>query len=237
MLSIFSTFTEALLLGVRNFWFLVALTLVTQTPGILFEVFGETPKHSLSPVVIVLMLAELLIPLALSAANIAAILGLLKNRATDVGVWTSAWRNMQMYGTTLLRLSLLLIGVAFLVLIPFGILIKLVGPAQVITVLRSACFLIFAKYALAGPLVVNENMGARAALKRSWEMTRGHFAYVGGCYLFLGGLMVSPLEGQTISASGITYILIKYLLELGQSLWTILAWCMYLRIKEAEVPA
>ncbi len=82
-----------------------------------------------------------------------------------------------------MRLFLLLGGIGVLVAIPFVFVMRLLGHVGVVVIFMQISFLLFAKYALADPLIVYEKMGARAALRRSWEMTRGNYGYVGACYL------------------------------------------------------
>jgi hypothetical protein len=101
---------------------------------------------------------------------------------------------------------------------------------------------------LAQPLVVAEQMNARDALYRSWEMTKNHFWYVAGCYLFLGlstalvNWLLAHIVSSASSAGGYGMLsadqLRKLCLHMIQPMWIISAWCMYLEIKalEAEIP-
>ena len=67
-----------------------------------------------------------------------------------------------------------------------GGLTKVFGVTKLISFLLLGIYLLLIKYALAHPLVVVEKMEASPALSRSWKMTKGHFWYVAGCYLFIG---------------------------------------------------
>lgn len=239
MLSISSTFREALLLALKYFWLLVVLAIMTKLPAIFMNVFWISPKHS-DPIATLVSFAVLLVGVILDAANRAAVLALLTQTSGEVSVWRPIWNNIQDFTWTLFRVSLLLVGVAILLLIPVCLLIKLFGSGNLVTVFATAMFLIFAKYALADPLVVLENMGARAALKRSWEMTRGHFWYVAGCYLFLGGMMwfaewlvEPPLHDRQASMAGAS-LMIHFCFALADNIWIIIAWVMYHRIKTEE---
>ncbi|MCE0496860.1 MAG: glycerophosphoryl diester phosphodiesterase membrane domain-containing protein [Methylacidiphilales bacterium] len=146
---------------------------------------------------------------------------------------------MRTYTWTLFRLTLLLGLIACLVAIPFIFINTTIKPSNTSRVFFIAFFLLLLKYALADPLVVVENMGARQALKRSWEMTKGHFVYVLGCYLFLWGgtwLIDWPLGKLDVDRlTGVDFIfqLIRSLID---TLWVVMSWCMYLRIKAADQP-
>ena len=74
-------------------------------------------------------------------------------------------------------------------------------------------------------------------------MTRGHFWYVGGNCLFLGGAawLIHYMIGTHVRGNGAVMTGVTIVLNLGycvfSQLWVILLWCMYLRIKETEEPS
>jgi len=154
--------------------------------------------------------------------------------------------SIKKYTWTLVRL-MVLIGLTF---IPFGALISLIVGVigkfvanKFVTVFVIGFFLVLIKYALAYPLVVVENLAAWQALKQSWKMTKGHFFYVFGCYLVLWSIqwiftraIESPVNGVDYKLS-LPWLSVQFGELLVDTMWIILSWCMYLRIKEAEVTA
>jgi hypothetical protein len=71
-------------------------------------------------------------------------------------------------------------------------------------------------------------------------MTKGHFWYVLGCYLFLvllAGLFQwlvtspAPVEHTGVNLAGLSSHFGEKLMD---AMWVVLSWCMYLRIKEEE---
>ena len=242
MLSVFSTLKEMLFLWVRNFWYLVALTLITGTFAIFLECldnYGQAQRSLLLPL---LGMSVPLGGLLLDAVNAAAILGLLRRQSLGKTAGVAVWSSIETYTWTLFRLIFLIgiIAVPFIAAMVGVVLILKLG--QIAFLIGFAFFLIFLKYALADPLVVVENLRARAALKRSWKMTKGHFWYVMGCYLFLGAgewlinwLMALPLPDADAKTSWVG-IPVEFGSKLIDSMWIILSWCMYLRIKETDAP-
>jgi hypothetical protein len=238
-LSIFSTFKEVLFLGLKNFWFLVAVTCLTHIPNVFMEMYPFPIKHSFSLPLFLYANVTFIAPVILIAANTASILGCLKRDPTQRTILGPAWQSVRAYTWTLFRVSLLLVCVAIVCALPFGLIMRVFGVSTFTIWLLTVFYLVFAKYALADPLVVLENMTARAALQRSWKMTKGHFGYVAGCYILLGGLqwllhtlLSSPLDDA--SKQTFTYFMVRLYLDCADSLWIILAWVMYQRIKEAD---
>ena len=176
----------------------------------------------------------------LEATKAAAILGVLRRDSPQSTALGAANSSIQKYTWTLLRL-MILIGLTFIpMLVLISIVVRVLGANKYAVVFALGFYLVLIKYALAYPLVVIENLKARDALWQSWEMTKGHFGYVLGCYLFLGlsqwlirWTISSPING---SDSGLSWawILVQFCLMLIESLWIVLSWCMYLRIKEVD---
>jgi heme/copper-type cytochrome/quinol oxidase subunit 4 len=176
--------------------------------------------------------------LLLDAAKIAALLGLLRRDSLQKTALEAVRNSIKKYTWTILRL-MFLIGLTF---IPFAlviyIVVNLLGAHKYVIIFGMGFYLVLIKYALAYPLVVTENLKAGDALWQSWEMTKGHFRYVLGCYLFLGlGLwlirwtITSPVNDPGFGLSW-AWMLVQFCLMLIELLWIVLSWCMYLRIKE-----
>jgi hypothetical protein len=178
--------------------------------------------------------------LVLDAAKAAAVLGLLRRGPQENMEYEAIWKSVKTYTWTLVRLSILIGLIAMLLAIPFALVMRIVGPSKFIILFLTTFYFFLVKYALADPLVVMENMNAVNALKRSWEMTKGHFWYVLGCYLFLwlGGWLITwaillPVDAPD-SSMGWAWLPVHLGARFIDSSWLILSWCMYLRIKEAE---
>jgi hypothetical protein len=241
MLSVFSTLKETLFLWVQNFWYLAALVLVIGMPSLVFAHIGEVPSHSHpSGLALICEITGLFLWLMLDAAKAAAILGLLRRESLQKTALEVVSSSIQKYTWTLLRL-MILIGLTF---IPVGLLISIVvhifGANKYVVVFALGFYLVLIKYALAYPLVVIENLKAGDALWQSWEMTKGHFWYVLGCYLFLGlgqwlihWTITSPVNGAD-SGLGWAWLPVQFGIKLFESIWIILSWCMYQRIKETD---
>lgn len=113
---------------------------------------------------------------------------------------------------------------------------------KVVTLLAIALaimWLIFLKYALADPLVVNENFFAMDALRRSWQMTRSHVTYVAANYIVVGIVFaLAEYAYQYCLPQNWSAFLIAGIYSLAVNafalVWITLAWCMYQRIKEAD---
>jgi len=227
----------------RNFWYLAVLTLVIGTLIIFLARFGNFhhPPHSHpSGLIMTLGLIGPFGRLLLDAVTVAAILGLLRKDSLEKTAWAAAGSSITNYTWTLFRL-LILIGLIF---IPFALLIGLavsiLGANKFILIFAIGFYLVLIKYALADPLVVVENLGAWDALKRSWEMTKGHFRYVMGCYLFLGlgaWLIIWLISLPFPDADNEMSLPVEFASHLIDSLWIVLSWSMYVRIKEAEAQA
>ena len=228
----------------RKFWYVAVITLVIGTPIILSQDFGNYRVAAyLHPpgIVQALRLVGLFVSLVLLAAKTAAILGLLTADRLENKVWKAVRSCVKIYTWTLFRLNILIGLIAILVAIPFGLVMRVTGSSANITLFVTGLYLVLVKYALADPLVVVENLNARDALYRSWEMTKGHFWYVAGCYLFLGfgEWLIHKLMGPSLNGTdrGSVWILVQLGLRTIDSLWIFLSWCMYQRIKEADAIA
>jgi len=183
------------------------------------------------------------------AFNPAAILGLMRRQTLGTTVVSAVFGNIKKYTWTLFRLQILIAFTAIIMLIPLVAIGRMLAVLQVILPLKMYSIfgvglaLVLLKYALADPLIVVENFGAWNALKRSWVMTKGHFWYVAGCYLFLGAgnwilnWLFSALLKDTDSGLNWLWLSTHLGLRLFDSLWIILSWCIYLRIKKTDEPA
>ena len=191
----------------------------------------------------------------LTAAGVAAvILGVLKT--TPPATWATVSMSIRYYTWPLIILSVLLGIIAFLITLPFSFVVAFYGFGslghgskvveqsyfiKLLAVLMAILYLIFVKYALADPLIVIEEMEPLTALKRSWQMTRGRFWYVLGCYVLVGTTEYFMLLPFQIYESPHSFNCAKAidLLISGAftCYWVLLAWCMYWRIRDAENPA
>jgi hypothetical protein len=243
VLSVFSTLKEMLFLWVRNFWYLVILVLVIETPLLVCSHLTHIPvlKAHTGPgpfLATILLFGSVL----LGSVKTAAILGLLRKESLGKTFVAAVGSSIHQHTWTLLRL-MLLIALTF---IPFALLIsiivRLMGANKFMVVFAMGFYLVLIKYALAYPLVVVENLNAKDALVQSWKMTKGHFRYVLGCYLFLwlGQWLINwrlpwNLNGSS-SGLGWDHIPLQLGVALLEPMWIILSWSMYLRIKEVDAP-
>ena len=131
---------------------------------------------------------------------------------------------------------LFLIGLTFT---PFlfltGLIVHWFGANNYLFIFGMGFYLVLIKYALAYPLVTVENLGAGKALTQSWKMTKNHFWYVAGCYVILWAVQWA-ISWTIALPYGLSWewLLVQSGLALVNSLWVILSWCMYLRIKKTE---
>jgi hypothetical protein len=142
----------------------------------------------------------------------------------------------------LFRLILLIALIAGVAMIPFLLLLRLTLWVPTVNFALAFVYLVLIKYALAFPLVVDEQLNARQALKRSWQMTRGHFWYVLLCYLVMASvhiavnqLFASPWLDAHIPFS-FSFFVKHAVGAFFDSLWIVLGWQMYLDIKNADAP-
>jgi hypothetical protein len=255
MLSIITTLREVLELWWRNIRWITIVSLAVGIPQIFitewFVKLMPSPKNmghsnlawslSLSIGSCVAFMIAMIISDAFSSAGI---LGVLKAQSSGLSPWSSIKDCVRKYIWTLLRVVtiLTLIGGIFVVVSQFIFInfIYLFSPKgfSFVAALSGVLFLIFLKYALADPLVVLEERGAWDALARSWRMTQGHFWYVLGCYLFLwlGFWLVDwPFHKLDHRIHAISFPIQLFGAWL-ESLWIVLAWVMYFRIKAADQP-
>jgi hypothetical protein len=240
MLSISPVLKEMFYLWRKNFGFIAVITLITNIPGVFLASYIRQNPHEYSHF---LRVIEALVDVLLHSINRAAIIGFL-SKSLDAENVETIWNSIGENTWTLIRVSILLgllcvpffVGIGFvaMVLRPFHI------TVAIIAISSGIILLVFLKYALADPLVVVERLGARDALLKSWYMTRYHFGFVLGCYLVLcvitvpAGLIVHYFAlGAGLIENGIGMIL-ELFLKLLDSLWLVLAWCMYINIKETD---
>jgi hypothetical protein len=176
----------------------------------------------------------------------ASLLGVLKTAPDDGPVWPTVRASLRRYIWPLLILALLLSIIACLIVVPFSFLIAFFGIRMTnatylfgfLGFLFAVLYLVFAKYALADPLVVVENMNPLAALGKSWRMTRGRFGYVIGSYVFVGTaeyfLTASFQHFEVMGTFGWSDAVDQVIGSLFACYWILLAWVMYVRIRESE---
>lgn len=240
MLSVLSTLEETFFLWIRNFWYLVVLTILVETPTFFVNRNFYITAHAHPPgFIAILGQIGFLGTFVLMAAKEAAILGILRRQSLGKTAQAAALESIKKYTWTLFRL-LLLIGIYSCGIVGiFALILKMLGLGRMGILIAIGFYLVFIKYALADPLVVVENLMARPALQRSWEMTKGHFWYVAGCYLVIGFGDWS-LRRFVEAPVHVSYLGFDWLAHVGFSLtdsvWIVLSWCMYLRIKATDTP-
>jgi len=258
--SIFKTFRESCQLWWRHWKILVLLSLLVVMPVLSLNLIQNylSPDyteeyvrlHSAEVARQSFIMAAVTIPLSLlifviGVIKAAAILGVLKEPRAEI--WPVIITHIRKYTWTLIRVQILLAIVPFV----FGLVISIVvaasgpklissasGVMQFVLVFFAILYLVFIKFALANPLVVVEGMRARQSLRESWQMTRGRFGYVFGCYVILGTVdyflnmlfdyfdQFSP--GHGIATAG------HVMTELFGCLWIVLGWTMYQQIKSVD---
>ncbi len=224
----------------QDFWIFTLIALLTGVPSLLLVIldhewsaFLALPHFSIDSLVLVL-------DVFLTAVATAAILGLLAQ--DDANVSRLIWRNIRIHTWPLAKLwfyiVLIMLGPGILCAMAFALFTPF-RAAQPLALLVLS-FYISLSNAIAGPLVVAEGIGARAAFRRNWQMMRGYFWYVFGCYMFLVGptefirwLISSANDHQPFTAAQIIFRCGEMILG---PLWLILSWVVYLRIKEADAP-
>jgi membrane-anchored glycerophosphoryl diester phosphodiesterase (GDPDase) len=248
LLSIFATLREMLFLWLRNFWWLAAITLCTGWVGVTGFFKQDHPDHSPSPTIPLLRFTAFLIGffliLLFQGIRVAAILALLKPRPLEQTPWKAIQETVKKFAWTLsgVFFNLGLIGAGVILAIAYLLSIcfphRTADSSKFVYLFVIGIYLFFIKYALAYPLVVVEYQAPGSALRKSWRMTKGHFWYVGGCYLFLWATLRLVQWLVPIPAAGSPFIAEAPLLNLGwqllDTMWIILSWCMYLRITETD---
>jgi len=192
------------------------------------------------PVSVLVMIVNLFVQVLCSAG----ILGLLKTQTSQEKRWDSIRVTIKTYTWTLFRAELILTLLGAVIGIVFGIVMATTATTisrnpnafSFLSLIFSAIFLVFLKYALADPLIVLENYGAWDALARSWEMTKDRFVYVLGCYIFLwsGIWLIDRIMQYVDDRLTGTDLLSQVSYAFLDPLWIVMAWCMYLRIKAAD---
>jgi hypothetical protein len=172
-----------------------------------------------------------IVGLIFGAVTDAALLGILHQ--PDQTGWRLMWSSVRDYTWVLFRLIMLIGIIALAAMIPFLFLIRLLQWVPLIGFAIAFVYVVLIKYALAFPLVVEEKLNAWPALKRSWEMTRGHFWYVLFCYLLMAAAHVTVNElfarpWLDASVLGSLTFFLKHAADgFFDSLWIILGWQMY----------
>jgi hypothetical protein len=242
--SILSTSSEAIKLWAGHFKIVAILAILCSAPSLLLMVPSTNPQGP-QPAATTALLSFMsaIMVVILTSMQRAALLGVLKNGSSADSIWPTAWYSIRTYIWTLVRVSLTLMVIAFLIAVPLGFVAAFFWAinayaAQFLIIFIAILYLIFLKYALADPLVVLEDLPALDALKKSWKMTKGRFAYVFGCYVFLavfeysiGELQNHFFPSSRLSLASAVCVTITTLLD---SIWIFMAWCMYQRIKSAD---
>ena len=261
--SIISTLIEAVRLVQRHARLVFVLTLICGVTAIAIqliatEIVPSIPRKGPIPpdqagMMWFFFLASFamgLVAMALSIAAHAAILGMLKTPALGSEAWPVIMNSIRRYMWRLFILGLLLGLIAGAITIPFSFLIFTFGfhsghssyVVAFISMMAAIVYLIFAKYALADPLIVAENLNPLDALGRSWQMTRGRFGYVVGCYVFVGTAeyfltqLLQHFERTSIHTFTWLNVVDVFLKALISCYWIFLSWVMYTRIKATEAP-
>jgi len=194
MLSIVDTFKEALFIGMRKFWPILILTLITEPPDVLIRQlqFDYSASTSSGSTLIKFILSISL--QGLDIVNLAALLGLLK-KGPDGSAWGAAWRGVLAYTVSLIYITLL-IGVVCMTLglIWAGIL-YILGLMKIPGLLMFGLYLIFMTCSLSLPVIVLEKLNAFNALKRAWAMARRHILYILSCFLVPGASALVSTDG------------------------------------------
>ncbi len=157
--------------------------------------------------------------------------------------WRSVWSTIKISASPILGAYLLCLGI--ILIVGCGVLLvdSLFEWPLFIMMDIPITFCVLFKYALAGPIIVMENMGPWSAMRKSWQMTRGRFWYVGGNFLFLGSamwlmryLLHTYVHYDDRVMTGIFIILNQGCATFGQAM-IILCWCLYQRIEALEPEA
>jgi hypothetical protein len=236
MLSVALTFYKVLLLGLRFIWYVLGLSLTLRLIESCLLVPGPSSNHK--PQLEFLELSLLLGALILGAATNAALLGIL--REPDRAGWNLISTSVSTYTWVLLRLGILITLIASAAALPFALIMRWLQGTGLVGFAFAFVYLVLIKYALAYPIAVNEQLNARQALKRSWEMTRGHYRYAAFCYLLMASahvtvnqLFESPWLDAHVAYSFSFFI--KHAIGcIFDSVWIVLGWQMYLDIKDAD---
>lgn len=256
--SVLKTLRESCQLWVRYWKLLTIISMIVVVPAIITRYINlwltpdpsnehlhshvhEAAIQSLLAAIVTLILSILLFIVA--SMKTAAILGVLKDPQSDI--WAAIKGSIQEYTWTLIKVQILLSLLAWIVVIPVSIIIALGGQTvtssnnyflQIIFVFFAIIYLVFIKFALVQPLVVVEGRRARESLKISWQMTRGRFGYVFGCYVILGAVeyfLERWFGGFDLVSLG-WIILSSIVNALFGCLWILLGWTMYHQIKSVE---
>jgi hypothetical protein len=236
MLSVASTYHKVLLLVSRFIGYILAFSFTTR---LLESCLPASVPHQGHDLLLAwLRLCAALVGLFFGAVTDAALLGIL--RQPDHAGRQLILSSVRAYTWVLFRLILLIGIIAVLAMAPFLVLVHWLHLIPLASFAVTFLYLVLIKYALAYPLAVDENLNAREALKRSWEMTRGHFWYVLFCYLLMAAAHIAMNQLFTIpwldpSVVGSPPFFLKHLAEgFFDSLWMILGWQMYVEIKAAD---
>ena len=274
--SIVKTLLEGARLSVRRPGLLIVMVIVSALPGLILQPMmmdampkpdhlsqvspdkmsdaklaelnrevKEEEKAAMKEVVfsLVSFAVQLIVPALISGA----ILSVLKTALNEGSTVAAVRAGIRRYMWPLIILNLLISLIAVAVMIPFSLLISIVGIAGksvsnvsyilgFFGVAAAILYLLFAKYALADPLVVVENMNPLAALGKSWRMTQGRLGYVIGCYVFVGTAeYLFTIACQHFSTARVfdwANAIEQFLGGFFSCYWIFLAWCMYLRIRD-----
>jgi hypothetical protein len=264
--SIFSTLGEALKLARQHPRLLLSLALFVTLQSIAFQWllltyqpppmpdihsknFDAYTKASMmySTWLAIFSLIISVVQMVVSALVTAAILGVLKPNSPEISTWTALSQSVRRCTWRLIIVSLLLASLTVAIIVPLELVLFAFGHFSTalfsyvldfISVLLAIIYLVFIKYALAYPLVVVEGLGPLAALGRSWQMTRGRFWYVLGCYVFVGTAehFLTHLSHSFGQHTHFTWLnaVDNLIGGLFTCYWIVLAWVMYKRIVDAD---
>ncbi len=245
MSVIFMTFSEAVRLGFKHWKLILLLVAIDVTAFVLSWPSDTRPSDDMLHQLLAFAeaLALLILDLLVIGIKPAAILCAL---AYPEKPWRSALQSVRTNTWTLVRVCILIAFVAALFILPVVAITQLFvalgftpyrGKNPTL-LLGTIVYLVLVKYALADPIVVIEKVNARAALEKSWKMTKSRFWYVLGCILALSaidfisrGVFSQFGDLEVKDYVGVGYCSASAVIECFSIL---VAWCMYWRIRDAE---
>jgi hypothetical protein len=238
--SILSTLKETFSLWKKHLGFFLLLAFFVNFPDSVFTHVSRRDDFTLWNVLN--GAAAWFFPVIFQAVGMAATLSLFRT-PPDETKWLLMIRGVQRYTGQLVGVQLLITVIVLAMFVPIGVLfafIHLFSPFWValMVALSYLLLLVMLKYALADPLVVVEELKAMPALSASWRMTKNRFGYVFGCYFLLafaiGTIYFLTGHGtRWFHASIWIAPSLKVFFKLMDTVWFVLPWIMYLRIREA----
>jgi hypothetical protein len=249
-LSVFSALRESFYLWTQNFWIFTVIAVATGLPQLalwhLQTMLAPIPRPShftagSISTMAVFLLTTFAVYLILSAISTAAILGILGRPAPDSLPWPAMRRSIaaNTWSLCCVGLALCLVFIIPRTLVMVSLPLFRIIPTHRIDGLFLGLYAIMVKFALADPLVVVERKRAGAALGRSWQMTRGAFWYVLGCYVFFPAIdqllhwLFKSIHFLS-SLPSLFGVLVNLVYDVVSPFSVIVSWVMYNQIKAAR---